>query len=323
MLRSSEGYRSFRKWVPQQKVNIELDHKEKVWKYYDWGPKDGETLVCLPGVSGTAESFFRIFLSLCPKGYRVISAQPAPYWTYSSWLDGFDRFLDCLNLQKAHIFGTSLGGYQAQCYAQYRPNRVSSLILQNSFCDTHYFQESAPCAPMFTVMPAFVLQRYLLSNFPSHLLESEIANSVDFMVQELEDISQPELASRLILNCVPGPLKKDATKLSSHQITIIDTLDEVAIPEQLREEVYKFYPNSKVAYMKSGGNFPFLSRSDEFNLHLIVHLRANASRPNETRTTLETHEDSNTTDKTEETTEAKHETNTQIGLQSKTTDFEL
>lgn len=35
-------------------------------------------------------------------------------------------------------------------------------------------------------------------------------------------------------------------------------------------ELYQRYPNSTLATLKSGGDFPFLSRPDEVNLHLQV-----------------------------------------------------
>jgi hypothetical protein len=44
----------------------------------------------------------------------------------------------------------------------------------------------------------------------------------------------------------------------------------VAVPAKLRSELYKFFPNCKTAEMKTGGNFPFLSRHEEFNLYLQV-----------------------------------------------------
>lgn len=50
-------------------------------------------------------------------------------------------------------------------------------------------------------------------------------------------------------------------------------MDEIAFPDRLREELLKYYPLAKRALLKSGGNFPFLSRSDEFNMHVEVHLR--------------------------------------------------
>lgn len=53
-------------------------------------------------------------------------------------------------------------------------------------------------------------------------------------------------------------------------ITIIDVFDEYALSNVVREEMYKCYPNAKLAHLKSGGNFPYLSRSAEVNLHLQV-----------------------------------------------------
>lgn len=34
--------------------------------------------------------------------------------------------------------------------------------------------------------------------------------------------------------------------------------------------MYKCYPEAKRAHLKSGGNFPYLSRADEVNTHLEV-----------------------------------------------------
>ncbi len=48
--------------------------------------------------------------------------------------------------------------------------------------------------------------------------------------------------------------------------------DEYALSNAVREEVYKCYPNAKLAHLKSGGNFPYLSRSAEVNLHLQVNI---------------------------------------------------
>ncbi len=75
---------------------------------------------------------------------------------------------------------------------------------------------------MFSVMPEFMLKRIILSNFPTANLEAEIANSVDFMVEQLEAMTQSELAGRLTLNCVLGPVKPGAVTLSPDHITIID-----------------------------------------------------------------------------------------------------
>nr|CAG4651839.1 EOG090X06KU [Triops cancriformis] len=40
--------------------------------------------------------------------------------------------------------------------------------------------------------------------------------------------------------------------------------------EKVKEELYKCYPQAKLAHLKSGGNFPYLSRTEDVNLHLLV-----------------------------------------------------
>lgn len=83
---------------------------------------------------------------------------------------------------------------------------------------------------------------------------------------QLESLSQQQLASRLTVNCVDCYVEPQ--KLSDIPITITDVFDEYALSNDVREEMYKCYPTEKLAHLKSGGNFPYLSRSDEVNLHL-------------------------------------------------------
>lgn len=48
------------------------------------------------------------------------------------------------------------------------------------------------------------------------------------------------------------------------------TNDYCAIPQVLKDELAERYPEARRAYLKTGGDFPFLSRPDEVNLHLQV-----------------------------------------------------
>ncbi len=52
--------------------------------------------------------------------------------------------------------------------------------------------------------------------------------------------------------------------------SILKVFDESAISQRCKEEMYKCYPESKRAHLKSGGNFPYLARSSEVNLMLQV-----------------------------------------------------
>ena len=48
--------------------------------------------------------------------------------------------------------------------------------------------------------------------------------------------------------------------------------DESALSQRCKEEMYKCYPDAKRAHLKSGGNFPYLSRSTEVDLMIQVYM---------------------------------------------------
>jgi len=69
------SYKHFKSTVALQKV-VTGAEDEKIWKFYDNGPKDVKVpLICLHGAAGTADSFYKLMITLCPQGYRVISVR--------------------------------------------------------------------------------------------------------------------------------------------------------------------------------------------------------------------------------------------------------
>ncbi|KAG6636971.1 hypothetical protein I3843_11G143600 [Carya illinoinensis] len=260
-------YIHFKSLVPLYKIPIGI----KQWRYYDFGPKVVPPLICLPGTAGTADVYYKQIMSLSMKGYRVISVDIPRVWNHHEWIQAFEKFLDAIDVHHIHLYGTSLGGFLAQLFAQHRPRRVRSLILSNSFLDTRSFSTAMPWAPIVSWTPSFLLKRYVLTGIRDGPHEPFIADSVDFVVSQVETLSKDDLASRLTLTvdtAAVGPLL-----LSDSFITIMDTNDYCAIPQQLKDELGERYPGARRAYLKTGGDFPFLSRPDEVNLHLQLHLR--------------------------------------------------
>ncbi|WOL09668.1 maspardin isoform X1 [Canna indica] len=210
-------------------------------------------------------------MSLAMKGYRVISVDIPRVWNHLEWIHTFEKFLDTLGIYHVHLYGTSLGGFLALVFAQHRPRRVKSLVLSNAFLETHKFADSMPWSPVVNWTPSFLLKRYILSGIRDGPHEPFIADSVDFVVGQVETLSSDDLSSRLKLNvnvASVGPLL-----LSDSFITIMDTNDYSAVPQQLKDQVGERFPGARRAILKTGGDFPFLSRPDEVNLYLQLHLR--------------------------------------------------
>ncbi|ELT96510.1 hypothetical protein CAPTEDRAFT_228609 [Capitella teleta] len=273
-LMNSSEYQSFRQSIPRISICVEGNAEKGTWKIFDAGPRDVRCpIVCLPPASGTADAFFKQVMSLSNDGYRVIALEYPIIWKMKDWVEGFIKLLDELNLDKVHIFGASLGSFLAQKFAELtvKTPRVASLVLCNAFTDTSIFQQTAS-APTFWMMPGLVLKKIIMGSFDKGVVSTSIADSIDFMVETLESISQKELASRLTMNCMNAYVEPQ--KLSEMPITLIDVYDASALSQSVKEEVYKCYPNAKRASLKTGGNFPYLSRADEVNMHLRIHLRS-------------------------------------------------
>nr|ADE77603.1 unknown [Picea sitchensis] len=231
-------YLHFKGHVPLHHISIGV----RQWRYYDYGPKEVPPLVCLSDMAGTADVFYKqiLFLSM-----------------------------------KVHLYGTSLGGFLAQLFTQHCPRRVKSLVLSNTFLETRPFADAMPWSSLINWTPCFMLKRYILTGIRDGPHEPFIADSVDFVVNQIETLSREDLASRFTLNTAIVSIGR--LLLPDSAITIMDfwwqTNDYCAIPQLLKDQLGERYPGAKRAFLKTGGEFPFLSRADEVNLHLQLHLR--------------------------------------------------
>jgi maspardin len=72
----------------------------KHWRFYDFGPKSVPPLVCLSGVAGSADIFYKQILFLSAKGYRVIAADAPAVWNHLEWVSSFEKFLDALGVHQ-------------------------------------------------------------------------------------------------------------------------------------------------------------------------------------------------------------------------------
>lgn len=272
LLSSSEEYRSFRESVALKRIGV--GHEGKTWQVYDTGPRGttGSPLVCLPPISATADVFFRQALALSVKGYRVLAVESPAYWSLDDWCKGFKELLDHLNLEKVHILGAALGGFLGQKFVEFtRPcPRVASLVLCNSFTDTGIFRHTEESST-FWVMPALVLRSLVMRGLEVNSKDQDILAASDFILERLESLGQEELASRLTLTTAPAHVEPQ--NVNDLMVTIIDVFDDCSLTQGVRDETYKYYPSAKLGHLKSGGNFPYLSRSEEVNLYITIHLR--------------------------------------------------
>mmetsp|Transcript_9639 Transcript_9639/g.23695 ORF Transcript_9639/g.23695 Transcript_9639/m.23695 type:complete len:342 (-) Transcript_9639:361-1386(-) len=266
----------FRSAVALKKAQLPYK-QEEIWSYYQLGGEDdpdADPVIFLPGTTTGAECFFYQLDALSCKGYRCISCQYPPYYTVDEWVEGFERFLDVIKADKVYLFGVSLGGFLAQAYAVQHPRRVGGLLLCNSFTSTASFAESAAgFVGLVHVTPTPLLRNMLLDNFPSSG-DPRVLHANEWVKERLagaETLDGYDLASRITLAYNLATIGH--VTVEANNILIIDVNDQCVTTAHVRQELKSRYPDAKVATLKQGGDFPFLSCASELTLYIEVHLR--------------------------------------------------
>uniref|UniRef100_A0A3B0NHF3 Alpha/beta hydrolase family, putative n=1 Tax=Theileria annulata TaxID=5874 RepID=A0A3B0NHF3_THEAN len=267
--------------------------------------KNNPSIVLLHGICGTAGCYFYLFDKLSelvifyhisiPKlltlfiytiflqGYRCISAQYPEYETPYEWISGFSHFLDYLNLYKPCVFGSDLGGFLLQLFVQTYPNMLSSIILCNSYRKTDDFSFSPVLREvygnLYMLLPHIILKNLYIEFYicPKNedidqRVELREQYAKEFMACELDHISASDLGSRITLQLTCDYVyNKDLNGFDQDKILLIETNNN-NIPYNLKQDIKLWYSNSKVGYLKSGGDFPYLTRPEEIAVFVQVHM---------------------------------------------------
>lgn len=272
-LAQSDEYREFRSSVPLKHIWVGKEtHKE--WQLYDVGPRSIKCpLLFLPPLSGSADVYFKQMLSLSARGLRVISVSYPVYWSVDDFCSGLLALLDHLELDSVHLFGTFLGAFLAQKFAErmYRYTRVASLVLCQAFLDTAIFNESN-FSTFFWLVPGMVLKNKVLNGLLAQRSDDRtLTVSVDFMAEQVSALSRDQLASRLTLSS--HHCRVQSNWLQELPITLVYALDSSALSQEAVDETRAAYPQARLADLNTGGNYPFLTRAEELDVFVQVHIR--------------------------------------------------
>lgn len=276
---SSQEYANFRAWVPRNKVTVGVQHPQS-WLYYDWGPRSyPEPIVCFHALIGSPESFFHQVIALAPRGYRILSLQIPAYWTISDYCDALHAFLDMLNLSRIHVYGAGLGAFLAMHYAVRRPDRIASIILTHAFLSTEGVCGPIPYSPsVLRWLPDIFVRSTMRALLPKGRATPMQAYAAEFAIGHTISLSRELLAARLAL-LVSGTSIVSRLHIAEARITFVDTLDRPQAAIALSERTASQVPNARRAFLKFGGDFPYLSVPEDVNVHLVVHLRRHAAKP--------------------------------------------
>ena len=122
---------TFRKQFPERQVTA----GRMKWGVIEAKAKKGApTLVLVPGTMGMADIFWNQIVALAGWA-RVISLTVPPSEDIVKLADGLKALFDKLRIEKAHLLGSSLGGFLVQHFAARHPGRIEKLYVANTLLD--------------------------------------------------------------------------------------------------------------------------------------------------------------------------------------------
>lgn len=247
----------------------------------DWGVLDvgeGPALLLIPGTLGRCDIFWQQIAALSGN-LRLVALSYPDSGGITDWAGDIVALLDHLEIARATVLGTSLGGYLAQYIAAVAPARVDRLVAANTLHSVTGMDRRMPYALDLETVPIADLR----AGFGNGLTawrdaHPDQADLVELLMQEVGGrIPEPELRRRLGA-LKHGPDLPDIA-LPADRIVTIEADDDPLIPPEMRAAVRaRLKPGTSYRFLH-GGHFPYVARPAAYTALLRQVMGLGASGP--------------------------------------------
>ncbi|MSP49309.1 MAG: alpha/beta hydrolase [Alphaproteobacteria bacterium] len=226
------------------------------------GKKGAPTLVLVPGTLGMADIFWNQIVALSGKA-RVISITVPPSLSIVKLADGLKALFDKLGVDKAHLLGSSLGGFLIQHFAARHPERIEKLYVANTLLDPRSKDLRGPLpaeAKKMTPKQHLTKAYANIANLPApdagfRLLKIVLKDNAD-------RLGGKWLKSRVLV-VRDGPAVP-VLKLPQSKIIVLDCGDDPVVAPKVLAAVRKRYPKAQRFHLEIGGHFPYVTRPQAY-----------------------------------------------------------
>ncbi len=244
----------------------------------------GEPLVLIhgsgPGASGWAnfsrnmEPLSKRFRAICIDlpGFGKSDMKPAGVPIPGWWADVVGKFLDALDIPKAHFIGNSLGGVISLKLALTRPEKVGRMVLMGT----------GGSLPVFTPWPTEGIKAILgyyegsgpsierLRAFAQQFVYDPSQLTDELLEKRLKASLDPRIVANPPMRMGPGTVLEDVwrdpglTKLP-HETLMIWGREDRVLPLDAAFVLLKQIPRARLLVMPQCGHWAQWEHADEFN----------------------------------------------------------
>lgn len=238
---------------------------------------EGDAFIFIPGLVGLFDAW-SFQLDDFAKRYRTVSFdhrgtgdsdKPTGPGAYSTQViaDDVIALMDKLEIEKAHIVGTSTGGCILQNLALDHPDRVRACIFNNTWVT----------ADEFITRVAITRKRMAESYGPEEYVKvssmftsgaDQFRNNFDAVMElerrALETIGPVEILTARIDMMLAHNRTDEITKIDKPAL-IIGTVDDATIPYYFAEDLHAAIPGSEVLFFEDGGHYSYRRHPKKWN----------------------------------------------------------
>jgi deazaflavin-dependent oxidoreductase (nitroreductase family) len=239
------------------------------WRYVVGGR--GERTILVPsGETRVPDMYLLLFEALEPH-FRVISPCYPAARTMDALVEGLAAVLDAEGVGRTDLFGSSFGGFVAQCFVRRHPERVRSLVLANTG------------APGASPLPGLPLLVRLFARLPEGMVRRATGwNWRRWFVAPPEEqqfwhgLLDELLASRLTKADLVSATEEMLDFTRNYRfgprdlegwpgrILVIESENDEAFSPRARAELRALYPQARVRTFAGSGHAVMVSRPAEY-----------------------------------------------------------
>lgn len=245
--------------------------------FYDSQGK-GAALVLIPGFAsgawlwhkqtGELARKFRV-ITFDPCGVANSQTAPLPLLTIASLAEDVAGLLDFLQIESAHLLGTSFGGFIAQEFALAYPRRVGKLVLA---CTSFGGERHVPPAP--EVLAAFASTRglntaertreNLLMAFKPEFVAAHAGEAEEFCRLRAKNFVPEEVYLQQLSAARAFDTSERVKNITAPTLVLTGDKD-VIVPPQNSYNLAAAIPGSRLETIAGGSHMFFVEQAQEFN----------------------------------------------------------
>lgn len=239
------------------------------WRYIDSGG-NGPVVFVLAGGTNIAETSFQSLEHLARR-YRVIAPDYPPLGKIEALFAGATGLLDYLGIAQFNLVGGSYGGWMAQSFVRYCPDRVKKLVLTaNGPPDPENSRQIEKMLPLLRLLPAALLRKMLLRTF-ANLVKSDqpgqqflFAHLKETLYERVQRADIIASMQRLVDQTKNYTFTPDDLNAWPGQILLLFGSDDPAATPEKRDAMLALYPRARLHIISGADHSAALTHQQEY-----------------------------------------------------------